>query len=167
MQEWQKNQHAENVTLLPDGNGEFTEGMGMLVDKNDLGFGKRSWRYSMLVRNGVVEKMFIEPEKPGDPFEVSDADTMLHYLNPQAKAPDFVTLFTREGCPHCARAKKALGERGYPYEEIVIGRDVTTRTLRAVSGAGTVPQVFIGGKLVGSADDLDAYLKKLDAAAAA
>ncbi len=49
----------------------------MLVDKRDLGFGQRSWRYSMLVRDGVIEKMFIEPDKPGDPFEVSDADTML------------------------------------------------------------------------------------------
>jgi len=166
MQEWQKNQHAENVTLLPDGNGEFTEGMGMLVDKRDLGFGKRSWRYSMLVKNGVVAKMFIEPEKPGDPFEVSDAETMLAYLNPKAKAPEFVTLFTRPGCPHCARAKKALAEHGYPYEEIVIGKDVTTRSLRAVTGAGTVPQVFIGGKLIGSADELDALLKKQDAAAA-
>jgi len=166
MQEWQKSQHAENVTLLPDGNGEFTEGMGMLVDKKDLGFGKRSWRYSMLVKNGVVEKMFIEPEKPGDPFEVSDADTMLAYLNPKAKAPDFVSLFTRPGCPHCARAKKALSERGYPYEEIVLGKDVTTRTLRAVTGAGTVPQVFVGGKLIGSADDLEAYLAKLDGTAA-
>jgi len=167
MQEWQKSQHAENVTLLPDGNGEFTEGMGMLVDKKNLGFGQRSWRYAMLVKNGVVQKMFIEPEKEGDPFEVSDAETMLAYLNPKAKAPDFVTLFTRPGCPHCARAKKALGERGYPYEEIVIGKDITTRSLRAVSGAGTVPQVFIGGKLVGSADELEDYLRKLDTPAAA
>jgi len=166
MQEWQKSQHAENVTLLPDGNGEFTEGMGMLVDKRNLGFGQRSWRYSMLVKNGVVEKMFIEPEKEGDPFEVSDADTMLRYINPGAKAPDFVTLFTRPGCPHCARAKKALTDRGFPYEEIVIGKDVTTRSLRAVSGAGTVPQVFVGGKLIGSADELERWLEQRDAQAA-
>ena len=46
----------------------FTDGMGLLVGKEDLGFGKRSWRYSMLVRDGVIEKMFIEPEEPGDPF---------------------------------------------------------------------------------------------------
>src|SRR5512146_1810886 len=72
MNEWAKDQECQNVTLVPDGNGEFTDGMGMLVDKADLGFGKRSWRYSMLVRNGVVERMFIEPQKPGDPFEVSD-----------------------------------------------------------------------------------------------
>ena len=44
---------AHNVRLIPDGNGEFTAGMGMLVDKSDLGFGRRSWRYSMLVKNGV------------------------------------------------------------------------------------------------------------------
>jgi hypothetical protein len=77
MNEWAKDQEAGNVVLVPDGNGEFTEGMGMLVDKADLGFGKRSWRYSMLVKDGVVQKMFIEPQKPGDPFEGSDADTML------------------------------------------------------------------------------------------
>ena len=74
---WLADQEAENITVIPDGNGEFTDGMGMLVDKDDLGFGKRSWRYSMLVKDGVVDKMFIEPQKPGDPFEVSDADTML------------------------------------------------------------------------------------------
>ena len=114
MNEWAKDQESDNVTLLPDGNGEFTDGVGLLVDKSDLGFGKRSWRYSMLVKDGVVEKMFVEPQKPGDPFEVSDADTMLAYVNPKAKAPDFVTLFTRPGCPHCARAKKALTDRGFP-----------------------------------------------------
>ena len=105
MNEWAKDQEADNVVLVPDGNGEFTEGMGMLVDKADLGFGKRSWRYSMLVKNGVVTKMFIEPQKPGDPFEVSDADTMLQYINPTAKLPDQVAIFTREGCQYCARAK--------------------------------------------------------------
>ncbi len=70
MNEWQTDQKAENVTFIPDGNGEFTEAMGLLVDKNDLGFGKRSWRYSMLVKDGVIEKMFIETDGPGDPYEV-------------------------------------------------------------------------------------------------
>src|SRR5579862_3620460 len=96
MNEWAKDQESANVTLVPDGNGEFTEGMGMLVDKSDLGFGKRSWRYSALVKGGVIEKMFIEPDKPGDPFEVSDADTMLSYINPRAKKPDQVAILTRE-----------------------------------------------------------------------
>ncbi|MCL6417105.1 glutathione peroxidase [Aestuariirhabdus sp. Z084] len=158
MNEWQAIQHAENIRFIPDGNGEFSEGMGMLVNKNELGFGQRSWRYSMLVRDGVIEKMFIEPDQPGDPFEVSDADTMLEYLNPNAQAPEFVTLFTKPGCPHCARAKALLEDKGYRYEQIELGGQITTRSLRAATGAGTVPQIFIGGKLIGSADELEAHL---------
>lgn len=167
MNEWARNQACRNVRVLPDGNGEFTEGMGMLVDKSNLGFGKRSWRYSMLVRDGVVEKMFIEPDKEGDPFEVSDADTMLRAINPSAKAPEVVTLFTRPGCPHCARAKAALDRKGWAYEEIRLGRDVTTRSLRAVTGQGTVPQVYIGGKRIGGADDLERYLAGAESSASA
>jgi peroxiredoxin len=83
MNAWAKEQRVDNeVSMLPDGNGTFSEGMGMLVDKSDLGFGPRSWRYSMLVRDGVIDKMFVENlETPGDPFEVSDAQTMLSALN--------------------------------------------------------------------------------------
>ncbi len=158
MNEWAKDQEADNVTLIPDGNGEFTEGMGMLVDKTDLGFGKRSWRYSMLVKDGVVEKMFIEPEKPGDPFEVSDAETMLKYINPQAVKPQLISLFTKVGCPYCARAKEMLKEKGLSYEEIVLGKGITTRSLQAVTGASTVPQVFVDGKHIGDSEALAAYL---------
>jgi len=158
MNEWGKDQEAENVTLIPDGNGEFTAGMGLLVDKSKVGFGKRSWRYSMLVRNQVIEKMFIEPEKDGDPFEVSDGDTMLKYVAPSAIAPDAVTIFSKIGCPYCAKAKRALARAGLHYEEIVLGKGITSRTLRAVAGAGTTPQVFIGGKLIGGSDDLEAWL---------
>lgn len=95
MNEWAKDQEAANIVMIPDGNADFTEGMGMLVDKADLGFGKRSWRYAMLVKDGVVQKMFIEPQEPGDPFKVSDADTMLNYINPNAKKPDQVVVFTK------------------------------------------------------------------------
>lgn len=84
MYQWGLSQGAKNVFLLPDGNGEFTRKMGMLVDKNNLGFGQRSWRYSMYVENGEVQKLFseagFEDNCPTDPFEVSDADTMLNYL---------------------------------------------------------------------------------------
>jgi thioredoxin-dependent peroxiredoxin len=84
MFQWGKNIGAQNVKLLPDGNGEFTRKMGMLVEKSNLGFGMRSWRYSMVVKDGVVEKVFAEPGYSDncetDPFEVSDADTMLAYL---------------------------------------------------------------------------------------
>jgi glutathione-dependent peroxiredoxin len=158
MNEWAKDQEAENVILIPDGNGEFTDGMGMLVDKSDLGFGKRSWRYSMLVKDSVIEKMFIEPEVPGDPFEVSDAETMLHYINPNAAKPKLISLFTKVGCPFCARAKAMLQERGMDYEEIVLGKEITTRSLQAVTGATTVPQVFIDGTRIGGSEDLAAYL---------
>jgi glutathione-dependent peroxiredoxin len=158
MNEWAKDQEAENTILIPDGNGEFTDGMGMLVDKSDLGFGKRSWRYSMLVKDGVIEKMFIEPEVPGDPFEVSDAETMLKYINPSAAKPKLISLFTKVGCPFCARAKAMLQERGMDYEEIVLGKEITTRSLQAVTGATTVPQVFIDGTRIGGSDDLAAYL---------
>lgn len=158
MNEWSKEQKSENVTLIPDGNGEFSEGMGMLVDKSDLGFGKRSWRYSMLVKDGTIEKMFIEPEVPGDPFEVSDADTMLDYINPNAVKPKSVSLFTKIGCPFCARAKAMLTEKGISYEEIVLGQNVTTKSLKAVTGASTVPQVFIDGQHIGGSEALEAYI---------
>ncbi len=160
MNEWKKDQEAENVILIPDGNGEFTDGMGMLVDKNDLGFGKRSWRYSMLVKDGVVEKMFIEPNKPGDPFEVSDADTMLNYINPEWKEPDQVALLSKPGCPHCARAKALLSERGIDYIDLPLAGSKVSRTLRAFSGRATVPQVFVNGQHIGGADDLEKYFAK-------
>lgn len=159
MNEWAKSQNAENVRLIPDGNGEFTEGMGMLVDKADLGFGKRSWRYSMLVKDGLVEKMFIEPEEPGDPFKVSDAETMLNYINPNATKPKCVSLFAKVGCPFCARAKELLRQKGIEFEEIVLGKDATMRSLRAMTGAMTVPQVFIDGKLIGGSEALATYLE--------
>jgi glutaredoxin-like protein len=158
MAEWQLSQNADRVTFLPDGNGDFTDGMGLLVGKEDLGFGKRSWRYSMLVRDGVIEKMFIEPEEPGDPFVVSDADTMLEYLAPGASKPHDVTVFSRPGCPFCAKAKGLLRDAGIEFEELVLNKDYTDRTLRAVADATSYPQVFVDGKLVGGADDLEAWL---------
>jgi glutaredoxin-like protein len=158
MNEWQKEQNALNVTFLPDGNGDFSRGMGMLVPKNDLGFGDRSWRYSMLVKDGVVEKMFIEPDLPGDPFEVSDADTMLNHIAPDAATPADVTIFTREGCEFCVRAKGLLNDAGIQYEELVLNRDFTEATIRAVSGKSTVPQIFINGDYIGGSEELDQYL---------
>jgi thioredoxin-dependent peroxiredoxin len=84
MYQWGKNMGAKNVKLLPDGNGEFSRKMGMLVEKANLGFGMRSWRYSMVVNDGQVEKVFAEAGYSDncetDPFEVSDVNTMLAYL---------------------------------------------------------------------------------------
>ena len=158
MNAWKADQEAENITVIPDGNGEFTQGMGMLVSKNGLGFGDRSWRYSMLVKNGVVEKMFIEPEKDGDPFEVSDADTMLKHINPSWQDNPSVAVFSKPGCPFCAKAKQALQDKGIKYEEIVLGKDATTVSVRAITGKTSVPQVFIGGRYIGGSEELDQYL---------
>jgi glutaredoxin-like protein len=159
MEEWGKDQEAENVILLPDGNGAFTEAMGLLVDKSDLNFGKRSWRYSMLVRDKKIEKMFLEPQKPGDPFEVSDADTMLDYLAPGAKRPDQIAILTREGCSFCAQAKKMLDEAGFEYAEVPLPHTVRSKVLGAIAKAGTVPQVFVNGELIGDSERLAKWLE--------
>jgi len=87
MNAWFKDQNIENVKPIPDGSGEFTYAMGMSVNKANLGFGFRSWRYAMVVNNGEIEVMFEEPGKIGncpiDPYEVSDPDTVLNYLKEQ------------------------------------------------------------------------------------
>ena len=156
MDAWAKDQGTKNILYLPDGNGEFTRGMGMLVDRTDVGFGPRSWRYSALVRDGVVEKMFVEPNEPGDPYGVSDADTMLRYLDPEAKHEPDVFILTKPGCPHCARARKVLEESNIPFAEL----EATPRMLRAVSKTPTTPQVFVDGVHIGGADDLARHLRR-------
>ena len=87
MYKWKIDLGIKKVFMLPDGNADFTRAMGMLVKKNNLGFGDRSWRYSMHVVDGVIKKMFIEEGKTDnygpDPFEVSDGETMLTYLKTQ------------------------------------------------------------------------------------
>lgn len=84
MYQWGQHQGVQKVKLLPDGSGDFTRAMGMLVKKDNLGFGLRSWRYSMLVEDGNITGMFVEPGKeddcPTDPFEVSDVNTMVSFL---------------------------------------------------------------------------------------
>ena len=89
MNAWFKDTNVKKVKAIGDGEGVFTQGMGMLVNKPGQGFGMRSWRYSMLVDNGEVVKVFEEPGKnnasdDNDPFEVSDVDTMIKYLKENA-----------------------------------------------------------------------------------
>lgn len=160
MNEWRASQNAENITFIPDGNGEFTDGMGLLVNKEDLGFGRRSWRYSMLVRDGVIEKMFIEPDLPGDPFEVSDADTMFEYLAPGADKPLDIAVFSRPGCEYCAEAKSLLAAADLEFETLELNTAYSDRTLRAISAATSVPQIFINGELIGGAAELKTWLSE-------
>ena len=160
MNEWAKDQEAEQITLLPDGNGEFTEKMGMLVDKRAIGFGYRSWRYSMLVKNGMIDKMFIEPNVPGDPFEVSDAETMLKYLCP-GEMPQVLALFSRTGCSHCVEAKKLLAEKDIRFEEVIIGQDVSVLAMKAITDKTASPQAFINGRHIGGLAELKDYVANM------
>ncbi len=164
MNEWKTPQDADQITFLPDGSGDFTRDMGLLVNRDDLGFGPRSWRYSMLVKDGVIDKMFIEPQEPGDPFHVSDADTMLSYVAPTVARPLDVVVMSRPGCPHCARAKIQLKERGIDFVELELLKHYPHRALRALSGGDSFPQVFIDGVHIGGADELESWLRERDAA---
>jgi peroxiredoxin len=84
MNAWFDAQEVQNVYPLPDGNGEFTEGMGMSVQKANVGFGIRSWRYAMVVNDGVIEQLFVEEGKDDnietDPYEVSTPENVLANL---------------------------------------------------------------------------------------
>jgi thioredoxin-dependent peroxiredoxin len=84
MNAWAKDQGIKNVQLIPDGNGEFTDGMGMLVKKFNLGFAMRSWRYAALVDNGEVVQLFEEPGKcdnaEDDPYGETSPEKILEYL---------------------------------------------------------------------------------------
>jgi len=84
MNAWAKQQNIQKVKVIPDGSGRFTEAMGMLVDKDNLGFGWRSWRYAAVVNNGVVEKWFEEPGKrdnaDSDPYGETSPQNILKWL---------------------------------------------------------------------------------------
>jgi len=89
MNKWAQGQELENVKVIPDGSSEFTRKIGMLVDKDNLGFGYRSWRYAAIVNDGVIEAWFEEPGQadnhPEDPYGESAPETVLAYLkNPQS-----------------------------------------------------------------------------------
>jgi glutaredoxin-like protein len=159
MEAWQRSEKAEGVRFIADSYGEFTAAMGMSIDHRDASLGTRSWRYSMLVDDGKIEAMFIEPDVAGDPFEVSDADTMWNYLRPNQKSKGTAFMLARHGCPHCARAKELLTRSGITFEALYLGDELTMQGVKAASGAATVPQVFIEGKLIGGADQLTDYLK--------
>lgn len=81
MNSWAKDQNIQNVKLIPDGNGDFTDGMGMLVDKSNLGFAYRSWRYAAVIDNGFIEWIVEEPGRsdncPDDPYVETTPEKVL------------------------------------------------------------------------------------------
>jgi len=96
MNAWAKDQGLKNVKVIPDGNGLFTESLGMLVSKFNLGFGKRSWRYAAIINNGVIEAWFEEPgyrqEADDDPYGVSSPEAVLEYLQKTREQNNVITL---------------------------------------------------------------------------
>lgn len=85
MNKWAQDQAVQKIKMIPDGNGDFTDGMGMLVEKLNVGFGNRSWRYAMVVEDGVIEKMFVEPgfehNCGEDPYGETSPETVMSYLS--------------------------------------------------------------------------------------
>ena len=84
---WAQEEGADQVRFIPDVNGDFTQAMEMMVDLSNKGMGYRSRRYSMLVKDGAIEKMFVEPDGLETMPRVSNAETMLNYINPEAEKP--------------------------------------------------------------------------------
>jgi alkyl hydroperoxide reductase subunit AhpC len=84
MNAWAKSQNLKNVKVIPDGSSDFTSRMNMAVDKDNLGFGVRSWRYAMVVNNGKIEQMFVEPGKrdnaKDDPYGETSPDNILAWI---------------------------------------------------------------------------------------
>jgi peroxiredoxin len=84
MNAWAQDQNIQNVKLIPDGNAYFTRSMGMLVSKSNLGFGERSWRYAAVVKDGIIEKLFVEDGQRDnadtDPYEATTPENVLSYV---------------------------------------------------------------------------------------
>lgn len=85
MNAWAKANELRNVLVIPDGSAKFTEGMSMLVDKDNLGFGRRSWRYACIVQNGLIEDWFIEEGKEDnceeDPYLYTNPSYILELIS--------------------------------------------------------------------------------------
>lgn len=85
MYQWGQIQGVENVRLLPDGNGDFAASLGMLVDKSNLGFGKRSWRYALLAQDLVIKDIWVEEgmsdNYPADPYALSAPEYVLDMVD--------------------------------------------------------------------------------------
>ena len=84
MNAWAKHHDIKRIKMIPDGNGEFTHGIDMLVQKNNLGFGMRSWRYAAIIEDGQLTKMLSEPGKDDniedDPYGISSPENVMKYL---------------------------------------------------------------------------------------
>jgi len=159
MDAWRRALGTTRIEYAGDGNGDLHRELGLLRDMREDGMGERARRYTMLIRDGTIERAWIEPDEEGDPFEVTTADVMLQYLRPEAHPLD-VMVFTRPDCAWSRRALQALDAAHIPYRTAEVG----PRGLRGVAGSQTTPQVFVGGQHIGGCEDLEAWLRKRAAA---
>ena len=111
-----------------------------------------------LITDGTIDKI-LSSRCGSDPFQVSDAETMLHHIQPREQPARSAFMFARHGCPHCDRAKALLKERGIAFEAVHLGEELTMQGVRAASGTATVPQVFIGGKFIGNGEQLSQFIE--------
>ena len=107
---------------------------------------------------------FLHPERKFMHLGFHIYDLGFQSQNSEAAKPMDVTVFSRDGCPYCVRAKGMLHDAGIQFEELVLNRDYTEATIRAVSGESTVPQVFINGERIGGSEAVEAYLRPSRAA---
>lgn len=157
---WKKAERADNIVMLPDPDGEFTKKLGFLVNRNEVCLGNRSWRYSMVINNGVIEKMFIEKgDKGKDPYGESSAENMLKYLNPDVELPPSITLFSKTSCRICAAIRALLEKHHLPFEELHLNEEYTIKTAKALTGPmEELPVLFINGTKFSKIEELEAYL---------
>eukprot|EP01054_Gregarina_sp_Poly1_P002702 Gregarina_sp_Poly_1__2701@NODE_1743_length_3425_cov_455_697439_g666_i2_p1_GENE_NODE_1743_length_3425_cov_455_697439_g666_i2NODE_1743_length_3425_cov_455_697439_g666_i2_p1_ORF_typecomplete_len246_score28_88Redoxin/PF08534_10/3e26Glutaredoxin/PF00462_24/1_1e04Glutaredoxin/PF00462_24/2_4e07_NODE_1743_length_3425_cov_455_697439_g666_i2206943 len=158
MNSWAEINALRHVKMLPDGNGTFTEQMGLLVDKSKIGFGKRSWRYSMLVKDNQIQKMFVEPQEGSDPYGISDADTMMKYIDPGAVAPPRIVILSKKGCTRCLKIRLLLESKDLKFVELPLEDSVRVYTVSAISGKQSVPQVWVNGKHLGGAEAVERWI---------
>ena len=89
MNAWADYLNIKNVKVIPDGNGEFADSLGMLIDMSAVGFGKRSRRFAVVLNDSNVEKMFVEPEGTAenpDPYGETSPENVVSYLESTVEA---------------------------------------------------------------------------------
>lgn len=159
LEAWKRAEKALKITMLPDVDGEFSIKLGFLMNRSDMCLGNRSWRYSMVINDGVIEKMFIEPEgEESDPYGESSAEKMLKYLNPSARLPSSITIFTKHGCADCEEMKDVFRKYSMPFEELILNEHFSIKTVKAISASTHLPQVFIDGKRIEDTRELNGEL---------
>eukprot|EP01056_Protomagalhaensia_sp_Gyna25_P004304 Protomagalhaensia_sp_Gyna_25__4303@NODE_3930_length_400_cov_1_628809_g3363_i0_p1_GENE_NODE_3930_length_400_cov_1_628809_g3363_i0NODE_3930_length_400_cov_1_628809_g3363_i0_p1_ORF_typecomplete_len127_score17_06Glutaredoxin/PF00462_24/1_5e09DUF836/PF05768_14/0_061Redoxin/PF08534_10/0_42Redoxin/PF08534_10/8_7e02_NODE_3930_length_400_cov_1_628809_g3363_i051383 len=105
--------------------------------------------------------MFMEPDDGHDPYGVSDADTILHFINPRVSLPPRIAMITKVGCPYCAHAKELLNTRAIQFVEI-LPDSIRGYVVGAMTGKKTAPQVWIDGEYLGGSEQLQRWVSAYD-----